>query len=161
MIIDIKELLLGRSNTIDIDETISFELDKTKEKNIKELKDINVQVHIYKDDINDIYFDISMNGVMILTCARTNKAVNYPFEVNYSTSLEEIYENFYIDNKRTTDKINITPSLLEAIMLEVPLRVLSDEIKDENIYGDGWKLVVTKEEQTIDPRLEKLKDLLK
>ena len=42
------------------------------------------------------------------------------------------------------------------------MKVVSPDIKDENIYGDGWKLITNEEEEEkeIDPRLSKLKDFL-
>ena len=41
------------------------------------------------------------------------------------------------------------------------MRVVSEDVQEENIYGNGWKFI-TKEEESkeIDPRLSKLKDFL-
>ena len=41
------------------------------------------------------------------------------------------------------------------------MKVVSPDIEEKNIYGDGWKFVTTEEEEKeIDPRLSKLKDFL-
>ena len=41
------------------------------------------------------------------------------------------------------------------------MKVVSPDIEEKNIYGDGWKFVTTEEEnKEIDPRLSKLKDFL-
>ena len=46
--------------------------------------------------------------------------------------------------------------------MDVPLRVLAPDAKEEPISGDGWRLITedTNEEE-IDPRLAKLKDYIK
>lgn len=161
MIIDLSSLLTNRCNSLDISDTISFELDKKQKKHIKALNDIEVDIHIYKDDICNIYFEIKIAGVMILECARTLTEIKYPFDTEYSTTLEEIYE----ENEKSIEKIentlDISGNLWQNIVVEVPLRVISNDASEENIYGDGWKLVTNPEEdKPIDPRLEKLKDLL-
>ena len=41
------------------------------------------------------------------------------------------------------------------------VRYCDDDIEEKNIYGDGWKFITDEEEdEEIDPRLSKLKDLL-
>ena len=42
------------------------------------------------------------------------------------------------------------------------MKVVSPDVKEENVYGDGWKFITNEEEEDkeIDPRLSKLKDLL-
>ena len=39
------------------------------------------------------------------------------------------------------------------------MRVISDDLSDFQVKGDGWK-VITEEEPKTNPELEKLKDLL-
>ena len=42
------------------------------------------------------------------------------------------------------------------------MKVISPDVKPENIKGDGWKFVTEEkvDEEDIDPRLEKLKEFL-
>lgn len=161
MKIDISPLLLHRCDNIDLNEVISFELDEKQKKSIKALNDIDVNVHLYKDDFTNIYLDIEIIGNMILECVRTRVDVKYPFETKYSTSLEEIYAENQKSIEKLENVLDITQNLWQNIVVEVPLRVVADNISEENIYGDGWKLVSdTDEDESIDPRLEKLKELL-
>ena len=161
MIIDIKDLLTGRVNSLDISQTISFELDSFQQKCIKRLEDINVDVHAYKDDLGNIYFDIEIEGNMILTCVRTCKEVSYPFSTKYSTDIEQIYEDLGKINEKIQNTLDIQDSLWQNIVVEVPLRIVSEDAKEENIYGDGWKLITDPtQDKQLDPRLEKLKELL-
>ena len=45
--------------------------------------------------------------------------------------------------------------------MEIPIKVVSPDIVEKNIYGDGWKFITDEEEdEEIDPRLSKLKDFL-
>lgn len=161
MKIDISPLLLHRADCVDMNEIISFDLDDKQKKSIKVLKDINVLAHVYKDDLTNIYLDIEIYGNMILECARTRVDVNYPFETKYSTSLEEIYEENQKSMQNLENVLDISQSLWQNIVVEVPLRIVADDVTEENIYGDGWKLVSNPEvDKPIDPRLEKLRELL-
>ena len=64
--------------------------------------------------------------------------------------------------KILNNSIDLLPIIWQNILVEVPIRVVSPDIEEENIYGDGWKFITTEEEEDkeIDPRLSKLKDLL-
>ncbi len=45
--------------------------------------------------------------------------------------------------------------------MKIPIKVVSPDIEEKNIYGDGWKFITDEEEdKEIDPRLSKLKDYL-
>ena len=59
------------------------------------------------------------------------------------------------------NSIDLLPIIWQNILMEIPIRIVSPDIKDENIYGDGWKYISNEEEsKEIDPRLSKLKDYL-
>ena len=46
--------------------------------------------------------------------------------------------------------------------MDVPLRVLAPDAKEESLEGDGWRLITEDtNEEAIDPRLAKLKDYIK
>ena len=62
-------------------------------------------------------------------------------------------ENFF------TNTLDIFPIIWENILMEIPMRVVSDEAKDIKLSGDGWKLV-TEEDITSAP-LAELEDLIK
>ena len=62
-------------------------------------------------------------------------------------------ENF---DKNYRNSIDIFPIIWENILMEIPMRVVSDEAKDYKIEGEGWKLVT--EEEHSSP-FDELKDL--
>ena len=45
--------------------------------------------------------------------------------------------------------------------MEIPMRVVSDEIDTNSLKGDGWQVVTGEVISSPNPELEKLKDLLK
>ena len=44
--------------------------------------------------------------------------------------------------------------------MEIPMRVVNENIHDATLKGEGWSFV-TEEQPSINPELQKLKDLLK
>ena len=46
--------------------------------------------------------------------------------------------------------------------MDVPLRILAPDAKEEPLHGDGWRLITEDEQkEVVDPRLAKLKDFIK
>ena len=97
---------------------------------------------------------------MVLACAITLKPVNYPFSIEISGEIEELMENFDEKERNFQNSIDILPIIWENILMEIPMRVVSEEAKnsDINLEGDGWKFV-TEEEQKTSP-LSELMDYL-
>ena len=62
----------------------------------------------------------------------------------------------YINSKNSLD---ILPIIWENILMEIPMRVVSEDAEDVALSGDGWKFI-TGEEKTENSELSKLKDLL-
>lgn len=89
-------------------------------------------------------FDLNLKGTMILPCARTLVDVKYPFsidatenftKVDYVASEEE--EIFLVDQ----EVLDLEPYIKENILLEVPVRVYSDEeqLSEAEDEGEGWE----------------------
>lgn len=129
-------------------------------------------VHVYgKADIHgdQFIFKFHIEGEMILPCARTLVDVTYPFKV-------EADEMFTTSDKYGTDDpdaeihvvsgevLDLTPYIMENILLEVPFRVYSNDADPKEAapsQGNGWEFISeVKQEKTIDPRLKKLESLL-
>ena len=67
----------------------------------------------------------------------TLKDVDYDFETEFEENLGK-FEEIYKNNKNT---LEISDILWENIVLEIPIRVVSDEIEPSNTSGDGWELI--------------------
>ncbi|MEI3606738.1 YceD family protein [Pseudogracilibacillus sp. SE30717A] len=117
----------------------------------------------------EFVFSFTIKGEMILPCARTLVNVSYPFEINateiFSTAstLDQEDEEDGI-HLLTEETLDLTPYIMENIILETPYRVFSDEKALEK--GEGWSFYIeedelkTEQENKIDPRFAKLQSLL-
>ncbi|WP_330948433.1 YceD family protein [Virgibacillus sp. MG-45] len=130
-------------------------------------------VHVYGDCTmsgDQFIFSFTIQGEMVLPCARTLVDVPYPFEIK----TQEIFSaSPYLENEDEANEIHpvngevldLTPFIKENILLEIPFRVFSDEANTENNIpnkGNGWEVLSEEiSEKKIDPRLQKLESLLK
>ena len=79
-----------------------------------------------------------------------------PLIVAPANILEEIGEN--VKNNQNT--IDILPIIWENILMEIPMRVVSEEARnsDINMSADGWKFVTEEEEHL--SQLSELMDMI-
>jgi uncharacterized metal-binding protein YceD (DUF177 family) len=154
MIIDLNEL--NYKDEIDIN--LSVSKDERLDKRVIDLKSANVVGKIYSSDYNT-YINLSFKGIMIIEDSITLEPLEYPFNIEIDNNLEEIKENYpsCFDNLKNT--LDILEFLWENIVLEVPTRYTQNE--DAKMSGNGWELGKNENNTGIDPRLEKLKELLK
>ena len=114
----------------------------------------SVKGEISKSSLGEITLNLLVNGVMVLPCAITLKPVDYPFNIEIEGTIDELLEK---NTKKCVNTLDIFPIIWENILMEIPMRVVSEEAKDIKLSGDGWKLVT--EEETNKP-LSGLADLL-
>ena len=132
---------------------------------INGLKDVHVTGNGRLDMKNrQLYVDFNVKGQMILPCAVSLEDVDYPFDID-STAIFAFYkpsvDEDVIEAKR--DTVELTPLLVSEIMMEVPMRVVKEGATLKT-SGKGWKVlneneIQTQDEDYIDPRFEKLKEL--
>jgi uncharacterized protein len=110
-------------------------------------------------------FYLTITGKMILPCSKTLVDVEYPFSIqtrdfflfdpSYSVDAEE--EEIHQVEGNTVDLI---PYISEQILLQKPLRVISDEEIVDPIAppeGKGWQIVSEdNHKKKVDPRLADL-----
>ncbi|MFQ8643029.1 MAG: YceD family protein [Oscillospiraceae bacterium] len=158
MQIDIANLHSGLEDFITIDEIYSFNKEMLKNTEIIELNDVKITGDITKNSLDEYIIDVVVTGTMVLPCALTLKPVNYNFGTEITGNLAQIFEEFgenYENNQKTID---ILPIIWENILMEIPIKVVSDDISDVKTKGDGWELIT--DEEVVNPSLAKLKDLL-
>ncbi|GEL75983.1 YceD family protein [Tenuibacillus multivorans] len=156
------------SDTVNVDELERMDND------IREITDVKVKGEVtVKGDT--LIFRYTIKGKMTLPCARTLVDVPYEFStqaIDQFTTVEyEVREDEdiqYIDQ----EVLDLLPYIKENILLEVPLRVYSDEATMDNIIseGTGWDLLQEEdheqlkakneeeEKEKVDPRLSSLKN---
>ena len=161
MDIDLTRLKNDIEEYIDVNEEIKFDKEYFKNTELIDLKNTKVNGTITRNSVDEIILDLNLSGTMILPCAITLKPVDYNFDCTISGNIEELYEEIEKNSKKSENSIDILPIIWENILMEMPIRVVSDDLSDATLEGDGWKLITEKENTYINPELEKLKDLLK
>ena len=128
---------LNRFSKLDIKEDINFDNSFIEKTEIRELKDVHVEGEASIDYEDNITLNLSIKGTMILPCAITLKDVEHTFETNIEENLGK-FEEIYKKNKNT---LEISDILWENIVLEIPIRVVSESAEPSNTSGDGWELI--------------------
>ena len=157
MIIDLTRLFSRIDKEVSINETYSFtELDGT---GVTSIDNVSITGSISLNALHEPYVDLEVEGIMVIPCAITLKPVEYSFSIKIEGDLEEISEEGtekYINSKNSLD---ILPIIWENILMEIPMRVVSEGADDITLEGDGWKFI-TGDEKVENSELSKLKDLL-
>jgi uncharacterized protein len=157
MNIDIIKLNSGILKEIPIDISYTLTDDEKKQAGLIDMKNLKITGTIEKNILGNVSLNLEISGIMVLECAITLKPVDYPFTTNVSGEYEELLEEIGEIGKNSLNTIDIFPIIWENILLEVPLRVVSDDAKDIKLSGDGWSLV-TDEGQNNNPFAELLND---
>lgn len=138
MIIDLNPLFSGIKKVIEINETIVFSSSDLKNTSIKKLDKVYVTGTINKVSDESVDLKININTVMTLEDSVTLEEVNYPLNID----INKIVGNSIDDSeyyKILQNTLDILPIVWENIVLEVPLRIVSNE-RETVIEGDGWSL---------------------
>ena len=160
MNIDLTKLLYSQTDKILIDDTIVIPKEYLENSDIKDISDVKVSGEITSDEVETV-INLNIKCNLTLTCSVSLKDVNYSVDINIEEIIGENDENLEDFDKIINNSIDLVPIIWQNILLEVPIRVVSPDVKEENIYGDGWKFITKEEEKKeIDPRLSKLKDFL-
>ncbi len=138
---DIRRLNSNIDNEVIVDLNYVFNKEELEGTDLLDCK-CDIKGEIYKSITGDLAVNLVINGVMILPCAVTLKPVEYPFNIEIDDEINEIIDNF---DEKYQNTIDIFPIIWENILMEIPMRVVSEEAKDYHIEGDGWKLVTEEE----------------
>ena len=149
---DITRLNSNIDSSVPVDISYEFSKEELQGTDLISCK-CSIKGDIYKSLTEEPAVNLSVEGVMVLPCAVTLKPVEYPFNIEIDGEIGEIIDNFDKNYKNTID---IFPIIWENILMEIPMRVVSDEAKDYEIEGDGWSF--KREEEHSSP-FDELKDL--
>lgn len=158
MTIDLTRLRSNIDKNVLIDLTYSFNNEELEGTDIKELNNVIIKGEITKDSIGNYNLDLKINGIMVLPCAITLKPTNYPFETEIHGDLLELLQEIDENVENISNSLDIFPIVWENILLEIPMKVVSDEIDTKSLKGDGWKFITEEKGNT---PFDQLKDLLK
>lgn len=126
---------LEYSNVITIDKSIYEGTD------IRDLSPLKISIDIHR--VMDTHYKMILNieGTMILPCAVSLKDVSYTFHIETELKLSDTDENDQEYVRINQNNIDIIPIIWQNILMEIPLRVVSDDLDDIPISGDGWNFV--------------------
>lgn len=141
MLLDLTKLQNRKENELIFNEVISLDEELYKETDIRSLSPLDVSINIHRVTDSDYSMDLNIKGTMVLPCSVTLKDVNYPFEVKTELKVSNNDENDEEYVKIMQNNIDIIPIIWQNIVLEIPLRVVSEDISDSPVEGDGWKLI--------------------
>jgi uncharacterized protein len=145
--------LVRLNNNIDkyisVNEVYSFTGDELSGTDLLKLDNVKINGEIFKNSLGNIELSLDVEGIMVLPCAITLKPVNYPFNIEISGEIEELMENFEENSTNFQNSIDILPIIWENILMEIPMRVVSDEAEnsDMTMEGEGWKFVTGEEDK--------------
>jgi len=164
-VMQVKYDLIRLKNKLDlqisIDEMCEFAPDLLKDTELLELKEVHAVGEITLDALDEFELSLDVTGTMVLPCAVTLKPVAYPFVMKIEGNLEQIVAEIDENVKKIENTIDLLPIIWENILMEIPMRVVSEDAENVQREGEGWKLVTDEEmEHEENPALAKLKDLL-
>ena len=151
---DIIRLNNNIDKSIPIDLTYSFNKEEISGTDLLKLDDVKIEGELFKNSLGNIELNCYVEGIMVLPCAITLNPVDYPFSLEISGEINELLEELGENRINFQNTIDIFPIIWENILMEIPMRVVSDgAYSDIKMSGDGWSFQ-TEEEKKISPLSE-------
>lgn len=159
---DITKLKSGIVEEIPVDLTYTFSKDQLTGTELLELNNVRIEGSIFINSADSYELHLVVGGVMVLPCAISLKPVDYPFDLTIDGDIERFKEEFAEITIKSENTIDIFPIIWENILMEIPMRVVSEDASLEATSGDGWRVITDQEESaSVNPALQQLKDLLR
>ncbi len=139
--LDLTRLQNRLANELRYSDTITLDKSLYENTDIRNLSPVDINAYITRVTDSSYSMDLEIKGTMVLPCAITLKDVDYPFDIKTTVKVsndDEIDEEYVKINQNSIDIISI---IWQNIVLEIPLRVISEDVDDTPISGDGWKLI--------------------
>lgn len=153
MKIDLTKMIYNNQYKIPVNGEIIIPEEELKNTEIRKISPVKVNGFIYNNE-DDYELDINISGVMTLGCARTLKDVDYPFSIDIEENIGD-NDDKILEIKQNS--LDIFPIVWQNILVDIPLRVLAPDAKEESLEGDGWRLITEDDKkEEIDPRLKDL-----
>lgn len=141
MIIDLTRLNSGIEEYTLVDLDYSFTKEELENSEIEKLDNVKIYGQVSKNNLNDYYLDLNISGIMVIPCAITLKPANHEFNIKISDNLDDILTEIDKNIKKVENSLDIFPIVWENILMEVPMRVVSSDVSDIPLEGNGWKFI--------------------
>lgn len=160
MIIEIAKLQNNIEKQIKVEGEAKFPKENLKKSGIIDIKELYVEGFLSKNNQDEYIIDVIVSGILVLPCSLSLKPVDYSINTKISGNVYELLEEIGENYKKSEKTIDILPIIWENVLMEIPIKVVSEDLGDIKTEGDGWELV-TGEKENINPELAKLSELLK
>ena len=125
---------LNYKDKIDINEIIDYPTDYIEKSGIKKLTGVNVNGHIYQNDLDEYMAYLNVDGQMYLSDAVTLEDIPYDF----SFVIDDAIPQKCINEQNMLD---ITEFLWQNIVLEMPIRYTKSDA--DNLKGAPVVFILT------------------
>ena len=141
MFIDITRLQNRSTNEFLYKNTIVLDEALYKNTDIRKLSPVEVSADIKRITDTSYKMSLEIKGEMTLPCSITLNDVIYPFDIKTEVKLsnEDEEDEEYV--KIIQNNIDIISIIWQNIVLEIPLRVVSEDAIYSPVSGEGWKLI--------------------
>ena len=141
MFIDITRLQNRSTNEFLYKNTIVLDEALDKNTDIRKLSPVEVSADIKRITDTSYKMSLEIKGEMTLPCSITLNDVIYPFDIKTEVKLsnEDEEDEEYV--KIIQNNIDIISIIWQNIVLEIPLRVVSEDANNSPVSGEGWKLI--------------------
>lgn len=145
MNIDLTKLVTNLCEEVLVDGKVDIPVDLISSSEIRELKDACFKGNVFKLYGGDYSIEGNLSGTMVLGDAITLEDVDYPFNIEISEEFDEFGKKNENNLKIIQNTLDITEFLWQNILVEIPLKVVSEKNKDLKLEGDGWRLITEEE----------------
>ena len=139
--LDLTKLQNRSVNELNYSDTITIDKSMYENTDIRNLSDAKVNAHIKRVTDSSYNMSLIIDGVMTLPCSVTLKDVLYPFHIETEVKISNDDENLEEYVKIIQNNIDIISIIWQNIVLEIPLRVVSEDANNSPVSGEGWKLI--------------------
>jgi len=145
MNIDLTKLISNLCEEIVVENDVNIPVDFICSSEIRALKDVYFKGNVTKLYDEGYSIDGILSGIMVLGDAITLEDVDYEFSTNISEEFDEFGTKSENNLKIIKNTLDITEFLWQNILVEIPLKVVSEKNKDLKLEGDGWRLITEEE----------------
>ena len=132
MNLEIYKFNMNKKVFVDTDVKFPEDFDKGE---IKDLKDVHVDGYLEISEYDELEYNLTITGTMILEDSVTLEETEYEFTSEAEDSAGN-YEKYLNKNRNLLD---ILPILWENIVSEVPIQIKKEGSTLQNVSGNGWE----------------------
>lgn len=145
MNIDLTKLVTSYIEEIEVTGEVVIPEDLFKGTQVRGLKDVKFSGSITKLCDGDYQLTGSLTGVMVLPDDITLEDVDVKFESVIEENFSEMCKPEGKNLEIIQNRLDITEFLWQNILVEIPLKVVSEKNEGLMMEGNGWRLITEEE----------------